>query len=187
MHKSAANPAVQRRCNYPPSAVLLRRICPTMLRRETMNRAKAGQSQKRLGVRRQSEATPPLWEWREPRKASRVWYFIAHRKRCHRHRSPRPGGEPGGPPKMLQIMSWQRPDSGVETECSLKWMNVVHPSLQSNVREPGGNPGRLRHCNGYKFPQATDANREGGKRFEAEARIPVWLCSSGRGKCSRDF
>jgi hypothetical protein len=25
------------------------------------------------------------------------------------------------------------------------------PTMQSNVREPGVNPGRLRHCNGYKF------------------------------------
>jgi hypothetical protein len=52
---------------------------------------------------------------------------------------------------------------GVETDCSLKRMNVVHPSSQSNVWEPGENPGRLRHCNGYKFPRATEANREGGK------------------------
>jgi hypothetical protein len=52
----------------------------------------------------------------------------------------------------------------VETDCSLKRMNVVHPSSQSNVREPGENPGRLRHCNGYKFPKnATEVNREGGK------------------------
>jgi hypothetical protein len=52
----------------------------------------------------------------------------------------------------------------VEMDCSLKRMNVVHPSSQSNVREPGENPGRLRHCNGYKFPKvATEANREGGK------------------------
>ena len=27
----------------------------------------------------------------------------------------------------------------------------MHPSGQSNAREPGENPGRLRHCNGYKF------------------------------------
>jgi len=52
---------------------------------------------------------------------------------------------------------------GVETDCSLKRMNVVHPSSQSNVWEPGENPGRLRHCNGYKFPGATETNREGGK------------------------
>ena len=32
---------------------------------------------------------------------------------------------------------------------------------QSNVREPGVNPGRLRHCNGYKFPMPP-RNREGG-------------------------
>ena len=25
------------------------------------------------------------------------------------------------------------------------------PLMQSNVREPGANPGRLRHCDGYKF------------------------------------
>jgi hypothetical protein len=27
----------------------------------------------------------------------------------------------------------------------------IPPTSQSNVREPGVNPGRLRHCNGYKF------------------------------------
>ena len=59
-------------------------------------------------------------------------------------------------------------------------MNVVHPSSQSNVREPGENPGRLRHCNGYKFPKPLfrSAEWEGGMRFEAGVRIPVWLCSS---------
>jgi hypothetical protein len=51
----------------------------------------------------------------------------------------------------------------VKADCSLKGMDVVHPSSQSNAREPGENPGRLRHCNGYKFPEATGAKREGGK------------------------
>jgi len=69
---------------------------------------------------------------------------------------------------------------GVETDCSLKRMNVVHPSLQSNVWEPGENPGRLRHCNGYKFPKVPPKRiGKAGRRFEAEVRIPVWLCSSG--------
>ena len=48
-------------------------------------------------------------------------------------------------------------------------MNVVHPSSQSNVREPGENPGRLRHCNGYKFPRAT-APRQGSGRREGGSR-----------------
>ena len=33
--------------------------------------------------------------------------------------------------------------------CSLKAAEKFPPPLQSNVREPGVNPGRLRHCNGY--------------------------------------
>jgi hypothetical protein len=48
---------------------------------------------------------------------------------------------------------------------------VVPPTMQSNVWEPGVNPGRLRHCNGYKFQ--SHRQREGGMRFEAEVRIPV--------------
>jgi hypothetical protein len=47
------------------------------------------------------------------------------------------------------------------------------PQTQSNVREPGVNPGRLRHCNGYKFQVHWSKDREGGMRFEAEVRIPV--------------
>ena len=48
------------------------------------------------------------------------------------------------------------------------------PLLQSNVREPGVNPGRLRHCNGYKFQcHCVFTMREGGMRFEAQVRIPV--------------
>jgi len=68
--------------------------------------------------------------------------------------------------KILQIISWQFFSSGVETNCSLKWMDVVHPPSQSSVREPGGNPGRLRHCNGYKFPKP----------------LPRHACMSGGGK-----
>ena len=69
---------------------------------------------------------------------------------------------------------------GVETDCSLKRMNAVHPPSQSNVWEPGENPGRLRHCNGYKFPKVPPMRiGKAGRRFEAEVRIPVWLCSSG--------
>jgi hypothetical protein len=30
--------------------------------------------------------------------------------------------------------------------------NIFRQISQSNVREPGVNPGRLRHCNGYKLP-----------------------------------
>jgi hypothetical protein len=42
-----------------------------------------------------------------------------------------------------------------------------------NVWEPGENPGRLRHCNGYKFQVHWSQDREGGIRLEAEVRIPV--------------
>jgi len=49
----------------------------------------------------------------------------------------------------------------------------VSAKTQSNVREPGVNPGRLRHCNGYKFQCHCSQEREGGMRFEAEVRIPV--------------
>jgi hypothetical protein len=34
----------------------------------------------------------------------------------------------------------------------LKLAGKFPPKTQSNVREPGVNPGRLRHCNGYKLP-----------------------------------
>ena len=47
---------------------------------------------------------------------------------------------------------------------------------QSNVREPGVNPGRLRHCNGYKLPMPLVplcGTGKAGVRFEAEVRIPV--------------
>src|SRR5208283_1760965 len=63
---------------------------------------------------------------------------------------------------------------GVETDCSLKRMNVVHPSSQSNVWEPGENPGRLRHCNGYKFPKchrSESGRREGGLRPKSGYRF----------------
>jgi len=59
------------------------------------------------------------------------------------------------------------------------------PPSQSNVRESGENPERLRHCNGYKFQ--CHRKREGGMRLEAEARIPVWLCSSGSGRFRSHF
>lgn len=49
---------------------------------------------------------------------------------------------------------------------------------QSNVREPGVNPGRLRHCNGYKFQVHWSKDREGGTRLEAGVRIPIGLFSS---------
>jgi hypothetical protein len=54
-------------------------------------------------------------------------------------------------------------------------------TMQFDVREPGGNPGRLRHCNGYDSqghcPRA-------GRRDEARSRSqdtgPTALVSSGR-------
>ena len=44
----------------------------------------------------------------------------------------------------------------VKQNRSLKPAEKFPPSSQSNVREPGVNPGRLRHCNGYKFPRPLD-------------------------------
>ena len=41
---------------------------------------------------------------------------------------------------------------GVELDGSLKPAEAFPPPSQSNVWEPGENPGRLRHCNGYKLP-----------------------------------
>jgi hypothetical protein len=49
-------------------------------------------------------------------------------------------------------------------------------TTRSNVWEPGENPGRLRHCDGYKF--RSHRQREGGMRFEAQVRIPVGPRSS---------
>src|ERR1700689_3527434 len=45
--------------------------------------------------------------------------------------------------------AWKRIPSGVQQIRSLKAAEKFPPPLQSNVREPGVNPGRLRHCNGY--------------------------------------
>ena len=71
----------------------------------------------------------------------------------------------------------------------MKRTTQVVRCTQSNVREPGEIPGRLRHCNGYKFPRplVRVAEWEGGMRFEAEVRIPVWLCSSGSGRFRGHF
>jgi hypothetical protein len=60
---------------------------------------------------------------------------------------------------------------GAKWNRSLKLAERFPPTMQSNVWEPGVNPGRLRHCNGYKFQ--SHRQREGGMRFEAEVRIPV--------------
>jgi len=54
----------------------------------------------------------------------------------------------------------------------------VSAQSRSNVWEPGVNPGRLRHCNGYKLPMPPTKIGKAGVRFEAEVRIPVWLRSS---------
>jgi len=50
---------------------------------------------------------------------------------------------------------------------------VIPPISQSNVWEPGVNPGRLRHCNGYNSQCHYPQGWEGGKRSEAQVRIPV--------------
>ena len=65
---------------------------------------------------------------------------------------------------------------GVKRNRSLKLAEQFPPTSQSNVREPGVNPGRLRHCNGYKFPMPLVPLCGIGKvgvRFEAEVRISV--------------
>jgi len=51
---------------------------------------------------------------------------------------------------------------------------------QSNVWEPGENPGRLRHCKRLQTPNATDHHWIGkaGARLKPQVRIPVWLRSS---------
>jgi hypothetical protein len=61
----------------------------------------------------------------------------------------------------------------VKRSRSLKRAEKFPPTSQSNVREPGENPGRLRHCNGYKFPMPPTQVGKAGVRFEAEVRIPV--------------
>ncbi len=49
-------------------------------------------------------------------------------------------------------------------------------------REPGVNPGRLRHCDGYKFQCHCSQEWEGGMRMDAEVRISVCLHSSRSGE-----
>jgi hypothetical protein len=67
---------------------------------------------------------------------------------------------------------WRKKEPFFETA------EIKFRSSQSNVWEPGVNPGRLRHCNGYKFQVHWSKDREGGMRFEAQVRIPVGLRSS---------
>ena len=62
---------------------------------------------------------------------------------------------------------------GVKRNRSLKPAEQFPPTSQSNVWEPGVNPGRLRHCNGYKLPMPPTQVGKAGVRFEAEVRIPV--------------
>ena len=75
--------------------------------------------------------------------------------------------------KENDFFSWQIFISDVELNRSLKWRKNFRRKTWSNVWEPGENPGRLRHCNGYKFQCHWSKDREGGMRFEAEVRIPV--------------
>ena len=55
---------------------------------------------------------------------------------------------------------------------------------QSNVREPGENPGRLRHCMEIRIPTAKSRlshwskDREGRSEVRLQVRIPVEMCSS---------
>jgi hypothetical protein len=52
----------------------------------------------------------------------------------------------------------------VELWRSLKPAEKFPPLSQSNVWEPGVNPGRLRHCNGYKLPMPLVPLAESGRR-----------------------
>jgi hypothetical protein len=47
----------------------------------------------------------------------------------------------------------------------------------------------LRHCNGYKFSKPLFRVRDvkAGRRYEAEVRIPFWLCSSRSRWWGTDF
>jgi hypothetical protein len=46
--------------------------------------------------------------------------------------------------------------------------------MQSNVREPGVNPGRLRHCNGYKFQCHREIGKaEGGSKPKSGYRFDL--------------
>jgi hypothetical protein len=47
---------------------------------------------------------------------------------------------------------------GVKTNCSLKW-TTCSSLMQSNVREPGENPGRLRHCERLQIPKPPATGR----------------------------
>jgi hypothetical protein len=69
--------------------------------------------------------------------------------------------------------AWKSFVSRVERNRSLKAAGKFPPPTQSDVWEPGVNPGRLRHCNGYKLPRPPTKVGKAGVRFEAEVRIPV--------------
>jgi hypothetical protein len=51
--------------------------------------------------------------------------------------------------------------------------NFVSATTQLNVREPGVNPGRLRHCYGYNSQCHCPRGGKAGRRLDAEVRIPV--------------
>src|ERR1051325_7264465 len=68
--------------------------------------------------------------------------------------------------------------------------NFRETSSQVNVREPGENPGRLRHCMEIQTPIAMRSHcgpshwskdREGRSEVRLQVRIPVELRSSGEG------
>jgi hypothetical protein len=56
--------------------------------------------------------------------------------------------------KILAISPWQLFRAGVRTGRSLKESRACGIQSQSNVREPGENPGRLRHCQEIQTPTA---------------------------------
>ena len=72
-----------------------------------------------------------------------------------------------------EIFGLAKEKFSVELVRSLKPAGKFPPSTQSNIWEPGENPGRLRHCNGYKLPMPLTKVGKAGVRFEARVWIPV--------------
>src|ERR1051325_4546219 len=93
--------------------------------------------------------------------------------------------------RKLQKSAWQRLLLRVTPSRSLKASRECGTSSQLNVREPGENPGRLRHCMEIQTPIAMrlhcgpshwSKDREGRSEVRLQVRIPVELRSSGEGR-----
>ena len=65
--------------------------------------------------------------------------------------------------RFIETHAWQSAvDEAVRQ--SLVNLDAVAAPAGVNVREPGVNPGRLRHCDGYKFPMPLVRGAETGRR-----------------------